>query len=89
MCMIDADCATGTRCLCGTTNVCIVANCNADGDCAAGQQCRLLSNCIMSAYLCTTDLDTCRDGPDCGSGKYCTFKDDRRQCAPALCPIVP
>ncbi|HEY5448703.1 MAG TPA: hypothetical protein VIQ54_08115 [Polyangia bacterium] len=89
MCMIDADCATGTRCLCGTTNACIVANCNADGDCAAGQQCRLLSNCIMSAYLCTTDLDTCRDGPDCGSGKYCTFKDGRRQCAPALCPIVP
>ena len=86
ICMTDADCEAGTRCLCDdVSNACIPADCQADSDCGAGHQCLLLSNCFGSAYHCSTDLDSCHRDTDCGTGQLCRFTDARWQCQPALC----
>jgi hypothetical protein len=91
-CLTDAECTGHTRCLCGTTNnLCVPAACRSDADCGDGHECRLQSACGTGAYLCSTDLDTCRNNQDCSAPvpMSCLFTSGRWQCGVPACPDVP
>lgn len=74
-CETNADCATGSVCLCGSGwRYCVKADCMADGDCPMGEHCiRVDAECSPGPFfVCTNPADQCRTASDCaGKGNTC------------------
>lgn len=69
-CGHDADCPSGTRCVCtGLVGVCMSAACGSDADCQAGEMCTTYDSCgdnlVHLHFDCTTPDDECRVQFDC------------------------
>jgi hypothetical protein len=84
-CASDADCASGTLCLCGASyedrNACSPANCHGDADCPAGKKCEDLptnatGSITSQGRYCRTASDKC-SGNDCGASRTCGYDVDR------------
>ena len=84
-CHLDADCADGGVCLCGTAasgpavatpNVCLPpGNCRLDSDCAPVRYCSPSSvGCgVGFAYYCHTPGDDCANDDDCRKDQLCQY----------------
>jgi hypothetical protein len=79
-CLVDADCASGTVCVCGSDagwgtlflrNVCVAASCRIDADCGPNGYCSPSRGYCgsVNGFNCHTPQDTCIDpAKDCGCG---------------------
>jgi hypothetical protein len=73
-CLSDADCTTGSICLCGDPiGTCVSATCASDADCGAGLRCQRYESiaCGGTGFACQTPDDQCGSNADCAAGR-CT-----------------
>jgi hypothetical protein len=82
-CLVDADCASGSVCVCGNGafqqpyNTCVAASCRIDADCGRNGYCSpSLGGCgSVVGFHCRTRQDTCVDPTDdCrGGSTWCVY----------------
>lgn len=84
-CMEDADCSTGSICVCGDViGQCEPASCVTDADCGGGSLCARYESldlaCGSQGWECTTAADECLVHEDCLNGMECVYAVDHRIC---------
>lgn len=90
-CETDADCGTGSVCLCGPKfGTCVAAKCNTGADCTVGDCVSYINNpgCGATALVCESASDSCGANSDCKPGEECTWSPPKgKYCSPPLCAI--
>ena len=73
-CSADGDCPSGSLCICGDRNECIVATCHDDVDCG-GKHCETSYGAVGADYgrYCHGSSDKCESNSDCKAGKTCAY----------------
>lgn len=89
-CTVDADCDTGTLCLCSAQGgTCTgAASCTSDADCTGGGVCAAFpGQCLQPVqFSCQTRDDECEVYEDCPSGLSCqSFQGGSRRCTLPPC----
>jgi hypothetical protein len=92
-CVKDADCTTGSVCLCGDpVGRCVPATCSTGADCASGFDCaeyQAQAGCFSAEFACQAPSDTCASDADCAgfspNAAFCHAENGARTCTIAQC----